>query len=524
MDKLKMHSPDLSQDNIAKIRELFPGCVTEGVDETTGQTRLVMDFDRLRLELSDRVVEGGQERYRLDWPGKREAAFLANTPTTSTLRPHRSESLRFDKTRNLFIEGDNLEVLKLLQETYLGKVRMIYIDPPYNTGHDFIYEDDFTESVDDFLKKSHQKDLSSNRLVANLESKGRFHSDWLSMMLPRLKLARNLLADDGVIFISIDDKEQENLKKICDEVFGSENYRGTLIWQHSVQPKGYSGTFSVHHNFIFCFAKSPRFQLSNLPRTEEHNKNYSNPDNDHNGPWRSGDVRNALYRPNLIYDVETPSGGVIQPPDKGWRWSKETMTEKISTGEIIFSSDEKRIIRKIYLKNLDGRTPETLLLAKEVGSTRDAANEIKELFDGNQPFDTPKPTGLVEHLIRLSGAGSDDVVLDFFAGSSSTAHGVMQLNASEGCNRKFIMVQLPEPCDEKSTAFKSGYSTISEISKERIRRAGESVAKGALDENWGRDIGFRVLKLDSSNFKDVYYRPDEASQADLLEAVDKGLS
>jgi|MDSY01.1.fsa_nt_gb adenine-specific DNA-methyltransferase len=520
MDKLKMHSSDMSQDNIAKIEALFPHCVTEARDEETGELRRVIDFDQLKQELSDHIVEGPQERYRLDWPGKREALALANAPIAKTLRPSVDDSVDFDRTQNCFVEGDNLEALKLLQETYLGTVKMIYIDPPYNTGNDFIYEDDFSERADQFFQRSNQKDEESNRLIANTEASGRFHSNWLSMIYPRLKLAKNLLRDNGVIFISIDDKEQENLKKICDEIFGSENHRGTLIWQHSIQPKGYSGKFSVHHNFVFCYAKSDSFELSNLPRNEEHNKNYSNPDNDPNGAWRPGDVRNALYRPNLIYDITTPSGKIISAPEKGWRWSKETMNEKISTGEIIFSKDESRIIRKIYLNNLDGRTPETLLLAKEVGSTRDAANEVKALFDGKQPFDTPKPTKLIEHLLRLSGAQGSDLILDFFAGSSTTAHAVLKNNCEEGTNLKFLMVQLPEACDSSSEGFKAGYETISEISKERIRRSGKKLLQGTCHPEWNRDVGFRTLKVDTSNMKDIYYRPDQLSQGDLLSSVD----
>lgn len=530
MDKLKMHSPNLTQENMARIRELFPNCVTEAKSDD-GMVKLAVDFDLLRQELSESIVEGPQERYRLDWPGKREALLTANAPIAKTLRPCREESVDFEATKNLYIEGDNLDALKLLQETYLGKVKMIYIDPPYNTGNDFIYEDDFAENTDEFLKRSNQKDEEGNRLVANPESNGRFHSDWLSMMYSRLKLARNLLTDDGVIFISIDDSEQENLKKISNDIFGIENYRGTIVWQHSIQPKGYSGTFSVHHNFIYCYAKSNSYILANLPRTEEHNKNYSNPDNDPNGLWRSGDVRNALYRPNLIYDIISPSGKVIHSPEKGWRWSKETLQQKISTGEIIFSKDETRIIRKIYLNSLDGRTPETLLLAKEVGSTRDAANEIKALFNGGQPFDTPKPIALLTHLIQLSFAKGYDIILDFFSGSATTAHAVMQLNAEDGGNRQFIMVQLPEPCAEKSEAYKAGYKTIAEIGKERIRRAGAKI-KAELEENASQrgqgslleedstrttplDIGFRVLKVDSSNMADVYYTPDALSQSML---------
>lgn len=514
-----MHSKDLTQDNVAKIQAAFPNCVTERRN-AQGQVELAVDFDLLRQELSANIVEGPQERYRLDWPGKREAMLTANAPIAKTLRPARDESVNFDDTGNLFIEGDNLDALKLLQETYLGKVKMIYIDPPYNTGNDFVYEDDFAENSEDFLLRSNQKDEQGNRLTSNSESNGRFHSSWLSMMYSRLRLARHLLQDDGVIFISIDDNEQENLKKICDEIYGSENYKGTLIWQHSIQPKGYSGKFSVHHNFIYCYARSGFFKLSNLPRTDEHNRNYSNPDNDPNGAWRSGDVRNALYRPNLIYPITTPSGKLIQAPAKGWRWSKETIENKISTGEIVFSTDETRIIRKIYLNTLDGRTPETLLLAKEVGSTRDAANEIKTLFEGAQPFDTSKPTELIKHLIRLSGVENNDLILDFFAGSSTTAHSILQQNAKNGGNCKFIMVQLPEAVDEKHEAYKAGYKTIAEISKERIRRAGQQILEGECHEDWNKDIGFRVLKTDTSNMEDVYYQPQQLNQEDLLSNID----
>jgi adenine-specific DNA-methyltransferase len=307
-----------------------------------------------------------------------------------------------------------------------------------------------------------------------------------------------------------------------------------LIWQHSIQPKGYSGTFSVHHNFIYCYAKSESYILANFPRTEEHNKNYSNPDNDPNGAWRSGDVRNALYRPNLIYDITTLSGKVIKAPEKGWRWSKETIKQKMSTGEIIFSEDETRIIRKIYLNTLEGRTPETLLLAKEVGSTRDAANEIKTLFDGSQPFDTPKPTKLLGHLICLSGAVKNDFILDFFSGSATTAHAVMQLNAEDAGNRKFIMVQLPEPCNENSEAFKAGYKTIAEIGKERIRRAGKKIVDEFKVKNQQLklgeepvkasklDFGFRVYKTDSTNMEDVFYHPSELKQ-DLLSGLESNI-
>jgi adenine-specific DNA-methyltransferase len=533
MDKLKMSTPDLTDKNIEQIGALFPNVITETRDEN-GAVKKAVDFDLLKQMLSKNLVEDDNERYRLDWPGKKASLLKANTPITKTLRPCREESVNFDITENLYIEGDNFEVLKILQESYLGKIKMIYIDPPYNTGNDFIYKDDFAKSKDEYEEKLGTTDEEDGKLFRNTDSNGRYHSDWLSMMYERLIVARDLLKDNGVIFISIDDNEQENLKKICDELFGSENYRGTLIWQHSIQPKGYSGTFSVHHNFIYCYAKSESYILANFPRTEEHNKNYSNPDNDPNGAWRSGDVRNALYRPNLIYDITTLSGKVIKAPEKGWRWSKETIKQKMSTGEIIFSEDETRIIRKIYLNTLEGRTPETLLLAKEVGSTRDAANEIKTLFDGSQPFDTPKPTKLLGHLICLSGAVKNDFILDFFSGSATTAHAVMQLNAEDAGNRKFIMVQLPEPCNENSEAFKAGYKTIAEIGKERIRRAGKKIVDEFKVKNQQLklgeepvkasklDFGFRVYKTDSTNMEDVFYHPSELKQ-DLLSGLESNI-
>lgn len=511
MEKLDLKTPNFTNENIAKLAELFPNCVTEKKNDK-GEIVRAIDFDTLRQEYSGTIVEGAQERYSLNWPGKREALVTANTPISKTLRPCRDESVDFDNTKNIFIEGDNLDALKLLQETYLAKVKMIYIDPPYNTGKDFIYKDNFTVEKNEYEAASGQRDEDGGRLVANLDSNGRYHSEWLSMIYPRLKLARNLLSDDGVIFVTIDDNEADNLKKVLDETFGAENYRGTIIWQHSVQPKGYSGTFSVHHNIIFCYAKSDKFTLSNLERTEEHNKNYSNPDNDPNGDWRTGDVRNALYRPNLIYDILTPSGKTIKPPDKGWRWSKATLDQKIESGEIIFSNDETRIIRKIYLKSLDGRTPETILFGKDVGTTREGAKEIKEIFEGKQPFDTPKPTKLIRHLINLSGANDGEVIVDFFAGSSSTAHAVEIHNAVNSYNLQYVMIQLPEECDENSEAYKMGFDNIAKISKERIRRAGNKIKEDNADKEGieNLDVGFRVFKIDSSNMVDVTLSPDEA--------------
>lgn len=514
MEKLKMHSPDLTQENIATIRELFPGCVTEAVDDS-GKARLAVDFDQLRQELSDHIVEGPQERYRLDWPGKREALALANTPIAKTFRPSRDKSVNFDTTRNLFIEGDNLDALKLLQETYLGKVKFIYIDPPYNTGNDFLYRDDFSIEKNEYDLSSGQRDENGMKLIANPQSSGRFHSDWLSFIYPRLKLARNLLRDDGVIFISIDDNEQFNLRSICNEVFGSENFIANIIWQHSIQPKGYTGIFSLHHNHILMFQKTDQFELGSLDRTSEDNKAYSNPDSDPRGDWRAGDVRNALYRPNLKYDLKTPSGKTISPPENGWRWSKETMKKKIESGEIVFRDNETKIVRKIYLDTLEGRTPETIWFGKDTGTTRDGAREIKETFDGETPFDTAKPVALIERMMTISNVKSDDIVMDFFAGSATT--GIACSRKSVG---KFILVQLDEPIDESKphgkAARKLGFDTISQIAVERLRRTVSSLKEADSSPT----VGFRVLKIDTSNMQDVYYRPDEVDQKGLLDAVD----
>lgn len=398
MDKLKMHSPDLSQENIAKIRDLFPGCVTEARDEVTGAVRLAVDFDQLRQELSDHIVDGPQERYRLDWPGKREALAVTNAPVAKTLRPLIEESVNFDETRNLFIEGDNLDALKLLQENYLGLIKLIYIDPPYNTGNDFIYDDDFSQGSDVYLKKSNQVDSEGNRLVANTSANGRFHSDWLSLMYPRLKMARNLLSDDGAIFINIDDSELSNLKSICDEIFGEGNFIANVAWKHTQQSKNDEKYFARVYNSLLIYRKSDSLQKFRFPRTDADNKNYSNPDNDPRGQWRAGDVRSPNFRKTLCYDIVTPSGKKISPPENGWRWSEETVKDKIRTGEISFSRDETRIIRKIYLEDQEGRTPENLWDGEVAGTSRQANTEIKELFDGLAIFDTPKPTALVKRI------------------------------------------------------------------------------------------------------------------------------
>ena len=459
-------------------------------------------------QLLGAAVDDREEKYGLNWHGKRRARQLALTPSTGTLRPCPEDSVDWDTTQNLMIEGDNLEVLKLLQRSYAGKVKLIYIDPPYNTGKDFIYPDNYRDNMRNYLQLTGQVDGDARKLSSNTEASGRFHTDWLNMMYPRLKLARNLLHSDGVFFVTVDDHEVANLRNLCNEVFGEENFLGTLIWQHSVQPKGYAGKFSVHHNFIFCYQRGEGFRLANLERTEEHNRNYSNPGNDPNGPWRPGDVRNALYRPNLLYEITTPSGRTISPPSNGWRWSPETLQAKIQSGEIVFSDDETRIIRKIYLQNLEGRTPETILFGKDVGTTRDAASEIKRHFDGAVPFDTPKPLGLLRHLIKLSGTMDDDIVLDFFAGSGTTSEAVWLHNLSTEHFLRGILVQLPEPLDPRNKDQKTAAEycdklgkprNIAELTKERLRRAAAKIS----DENpeFAGDLGFRVFELDTSNIR-----------------------
>ncbi len=516
MEKLNMQTTDVVDENIKRIGELFPNCLTEVKDEK-GHPQVAIDFDQLRQELSKNIVEGPEERYQFTWPDKRNAIRLANAPTTDTLRPCREESVDFDNTQNLYIEGDNLQVLKLLRENYLGKVKMIYIDPPYNTGNDFVYNDDFSQSAGEYMHNSGQEDEEGNRLVANTESNGRFHTDWLNMIYPRLKVAKDLLSEDGVIFISIDDNEEENLRKICNEIYGEHNFLADIIWKHTQQSKNDELHFSRQYNHTLCFCKRVeklhRFYFS---RTEEDNKNYSNPDNDPKGLWRSGDVRSPNFRKTLCFDIIAPNGNIIKAPDNGWRWSEDSIKEKISSGEIVFKKDYSGIIRKIYLCDQEGRTPENLWEGVRFGTTRTAAAVIKSLFDNKQVFDTPKPHELVMRMMEIATI-EDSIILDFFSGSATTAHAVMQLNAEDGGKRKFIMVQLPEATDEKSEAFKAGYKNICEIGKERIRRAGKKIKEESPLTTQDLDTGFRVLKLDSSNMQDVYYTPAEFNDRDLFE-------
>lgn len=516
-----MQSLDVIGSNIKKIQQLFPNCVTERLGKD-GKPELAIDFEKLQAELSNEIIGEGEERYQFTWPDKRAANRLANTPTTMTLRPCREESVNFDHTQNLYIEGDNLDVLKALRETYLGKVKMIYIDPPYNTGNDFVYNDVFAQSRGEFEETSGLFDEEGNQTIdpmqRNTESNGRFHTDWLNMIYPRLKVARDLLSDDGVIFISIDDNEVANLKKICNEIFGESNFVANIIWKHTQQSKNDELHFSRQYNHTLCYSKEKlRLKRFYFDRTDEDNKNYKNPDNDPKGLWRSGDVRSPNYRKTLCYNIIAPNGNIITSPENGWRWSKESFNEKIATGEIKFKDDYSGIIRKIYLSDQPGRTPENLWDDKRFGSTRQAASMIKDLFDGKQVFDTPKPIELIKNMLHLVSRGCD-IILDFFSGSATTAHAVMQLNAEDGGNRKFIMVQLPEKIDEKSEAYKAGYKNICEIGKERIRRAGKKIKEDNKDKEGIEklDIGFRVLKLDSSNMEDVYYTPQEFTMQSLF--------
>ncbi|ONN57826.1 DNA methylase [Acinetobacter genomosp. 33YU] len=520
-DKLKMHSPNLVDANIEKIAALFPNCITETKDEN-GELKKAVDFDLLKQELSQVIVEGEQERYRLDWVGKKESILTANAPIAKTLRPCREESVNFDSTENLFIEGDNLEALKLLQENYLGKVKMIYIDPPYNTGNDFIYEDDFAESTNVFFERSNQVDEEGNRLIANTESNGRFHSDWLSMMYSRLKLARNLLKEDGVIFISIDDNEDHNLRKIVDEIFGAENFLAKIIWQKIHSTKNDAKYFSNSHEYVLCYSKSIMdVSIGLLPRTETMNARFTNPDNDPRGQWASGDLVANEERSSGYFDIIGPTGKVFNvPKGKHWVYSEENLNRMVKEGRIWFGKNGDAFPRlKRYLSEVQqGRKVDTLWLSNEVGHNQESKREVKKLFDEKPYFDFPKPVRFIYRSLFIS-TSKNDIVLDFFSGSATTAHAVMQLNAEDNGNRKFIMVQLPEITDEKSEAHKAGYKNIAEISKERIRRAGKKIVEDNADKEGieNLDIGFRVLKIDSTNMKDVYYTPDTLKQADMLD-------
>ena len=541
MDKLRLSSKDFTDSNIEAIGVLFPNCLTERVGEN-GKPEKAIDFDQLRQELSKDIVEGQQERYQFSWPDKKKAIRLANTPTTSTLRPVRKESVDFDNTENLYIEGDNLEVLKLLRENYLGKIKMIYIDPPYNTGNDFVYSDDFSQSAADYAGTSGQTDESGNRLVLNPETNGRFHTDWLNMMYPRLKVARDLLSPTGFIFISIDEGEVENLKKMMNEIYGESNLVESFFWESIFRPSNMSKTIRKNGEYVLCYRKSAfDYELVEA---------YEDPQGDASLTQNNNAVRALTFPagyvkikladgvyPKGVYDAIEVLDDIVVRGGKSvndfriagkFKWSQEYLNDEISKGVTLTIKSSSLIpyYRKDYQKT--ALRPTKIISRERVADVLRAGAELKQLF-GEQLFDYPKPTSLISFLANIIGV-EDDIVLDFFSGSATTAHAIMNLNAEDGGHRRFILVQLAEETDPKSDAYKAGYKNICEIGKERIRRAGKSLSAaetseaemGGLfspveEEKPKFDVGFRVLKLDSSNMEDVYYKPEDSSEATLFE-------
>jgi len=533
LNKMKMQTRDGVADNISWIAEKFPNCVTEKIDASTGEVRLAVDFDVLRQELSSEVVEDKDERYQFVWPDKKNAILLANAPINATLRPCKNDSVDFANTQNLYIEGDNLDVLKCLKETYLGKVKMIYIDPPYNTGNDFVYNDDFAESLDEYKKHSGQYDEAGNRLITNSDSSGRFHSTWLNMIYPRIKVARELLSKDGVIFISLDDKEIDNLKKVCNELFGESNFVGNIIWQSRTSISN-DDEISTNHNHTLVYSKNRPYLtfFGDDIDIEE----YVNPDNDPRGPWKLVPLDANHVGGNTYYPVRNPKTGIDYYPPNGriWCYNKKTMDELLADGRIKFGlNDDSSPKRKLYYKERiakgDSKTPSSLLL--DAGTTKSGTSEIMELFDGNKVFDYPKPSSLIMRLIQYGFVRDNDIVMDFFSGSGTTQHANMLYQIKMNCKCKTILVQFPENLDESlikanNDAKKTIKEAIkfldsigkphylTEIGKERIRRAGKKIKK-EHPEAKDLDIGFRVLKLDSTNMEDVYYTPSEISQTQL---------
>lgn len=507
-NKVPSESLDITKENIQKIKELFPEVLTDGEK---------IDFDLLRTVLGE-VVEDNNERYSFNWNGKKAAILGAQKPSKGTLRPNKEKSKNFDTTENLYIEGDNLEVLKLLQKSYNNKIKMIYIDPPYNTGKDFVYKDNFRDGVNNYLEQTGQVDSEGNKLFTNTESNGRFHTDWLNMMYPRLKLARNLLTDDGVIFISIDDAEQEKLKMLCNEIFGEQSFLAQLIWERAYSPINLKKNFSESHDFILVYGKNTLNLTSNgLKRNEDANDRYINPDNDPRGVWKSADFSVGPAIEKNIYEITTPSGRKVWPPSgRSWLYTQEKYEEMLNDNRVWFGKDGNSVpSTKRFLSEVKSTiTPMTIWKYQDVGHSQSASQALKKLFDDKAYFTYPKPVELIKRILELYSK-EDSIILDFFSGSATTAHATMQLNAEDGGNRNFIMVQLPEPLDEKTEAYKDGYRTICDIGEERIRRAGEKVKAdlmaennkaGMLDGNGvdpeSLDIGFKVLKLDKSNIRE----------------------
>ena len=501
INKLSMKSKDIISDNIDKISELFPNCISEGK----------INFEMLKQELSKDIIEDGKEKYQLTWVGKRESIVNANTPTENKLRPVKEKSVDFDNTKNIYIEGDNLDVLKILQESYLNKIKCIYIDPPYNTGNDFIYNDKFINENE--LEESGQIDEYENRLISNTESNGKFHSDWLSMMYSRLKIARNLLTADGSIYISIDDNEYDNLKKICDEIFGENNFVANLVWQKNFAPKNDNKYISISTEYVLVYAKNKeKFNRGLLPREEKHNKGYSNPDNDIRGLWTSGSMLATTYSASGVYEIIAPNGKKHLPPaGRCWRFAKDTIEQLKKENKIWFGADGSGVPRiKRFLSEMpNGIVPQNLMLYTEVGSNQDGNLELRELFDA-QIFDYPKNTKLLNRIFTIANVKENDIVLDFFSGSATTAQALLKKNAKENLNIKFILIQIAERYRDKSGKY--NFETICDLGEERIRRAGKKIKE---ETNADIDYGFRVYKVDSSNMKDVYYTPTELQQSQL---------
>lgn len=519
--KLDGHTLDIKELNIQKLKQLFPESFTDGKFDVAKMAQLLGDYN-----------EEAQEKYDFTWHGKGKALKMSQTPSMGTLRPSKADSKDWENTQNLYIEGDNLEVLKLLQKSYYSKVKMIYIDPPYNTGKDFVYKDNFKDNLANYKELTSQVDGEGFAVTSNPETSGRYHTDWLNMMYPRLRLARNLLTDDGVIFISIDDNEVHNLRKICDEVFGEDNFIAQVVWERAFAPINLKKHFSESHDYILCYAKSIDFAAcQGLARSKEANDRYNNPDNDPRGIWQSDNLSVGPIIQEKVYEIITPSGRSVYPP-KGycWRYTKEKLKEQILDNRIWFGSEGNNVPRiKRFLSEVKSTiTPMTIWKHEDVGHSQDANQKLKKLFNGNAYFDYPKPVGLISRCLELY-SNKDSITLDFFSGSATTAHAVMQLNAEDGGNRKHIMVQLPETTDEKSEAYKAGYKNICEIGKERIRRAGEQI-KADLQEKWEQateeerkemknpselDTGFKVFQLDTSNIK--RWNPSEDLDADKLD-------
>lgn len=519
-NRMKLQSADGAQLNLDALYQIAPSCFTEVADpDMGGGQKRVVNFDVLRQLLGDNAVEDAPEAYEFNWVGKQAARAEVLKPIKKTLRPVKEDSVDWDNTQNLYIEGDNLEVLKLLQKSYLGKVKMIYIDPPYNTGNDFVYHDDFAMSADEYAEASGSVDELGNKYIKNMDSNGRFHSDWCSMIYSRLMVARTLLTEDGVIFISIDEHEEENLKKISNEIFGCSNFVGTIIWERAFAPKNDAKYLSDSHDYVLVFAKTiDKFQIGLLPRSEEANARYKNPDNDPRGPWTADNMTVKTYSANYDYEIVTPNGSVMSPPNgRCWFTSKERMDKLIQENRVWFGETGGNMPRlKRFLCDVQqGMTATTIWKYTEVGHNQEGRQELKKLFDNKGYFDGPKPLRLISRILTIANLSANSIILDFFSGSATTAHAVMQLNAEDGGNRKFIMVQLPEETPEDSEARKAGYNTIPEIAKERIRRAGKKIKEESPLTTADLDTGFRVFRLDEGNYEDVKRTPNEFKQDQL---------